>query len=70
MLDLVLAGVGVCATDDIALSVLKTLIGHRTDARLAVGDAEWRAPSCDRDTRTSAVIKASVWCATSRACQR
>ena len=39
MLDLVLAGVGVCATNDIALSALKTVIGHRTDACLVVTDA-------------------------------
>jgi len=37
--DLVLASVDVCATDNIALSVLKTVIGHRTDARLVVTDA-------------------------------
>jgi len=55
LFDLVMAGVGVCSTDDIALSVLTTVIGHRTDARWVITDAGWMALSRDRGTQTQAV---------------
>jgi D-serine deaminase-like pyridoxal phosphate-dependent protein len=48
--DLVMAGVGVCTVDDIALSVLATVIGHRRDKGLIVIDAGWMAMSRDRGT--------------------
>ncbi|WP_223846130.1 alanine racemase [Wenzhouxiangella sp. AB-CW3] len=48
--DLVQAGLGVCEIDDIAISVLTEVIGHRSeDGRLLV-DAGWMALSRDRGT--------------------
>jgi D-serine deaminase-like pyridoxal phosphate-dependent protein len=48
--DLVMSNVGVCSTDDIALSVLTTVIGHQADKGLAILDAGWMAMSRDRGT--------------------
>ena len=48
--DLVMAGIGVCGVDDIALSVLATVIGHRRDKGLLLTDAGWMAMSRDRGT--------------------
>jgi threo-3-hydroxy-D-aspartate ammonia-lyase len=49
--DLVMAGVGVCSTDDIALSVLASVIGHQPDRGWIVTDAGWMALSRDRGTQ-------------------
>ena len=48
--DLVMAGLGVCAVDDIALSVLATVIGHQRDKGWIVTDGGWMAMSRDRGT--------------------
>jgi D-serine deaminase-like pyridoxal phosphate-dependent protein len=48
--DLVQAGVGVCTPDDIALSVLTTVIGHQKERGLMIVDAGWMALSRDRGT--------------------
>ncbi len=48
--DLVMAGLEVCATEDIALSVLATVIGHQRDKGWAITDAGWMAMSRDRGT--------------------
>lgn len=48
--DLVMTGLGVCTLDEIALSVLATVIGHRSDRRSIVIDAGWMALSRDRGT--------------------
>jgi D-serine deaminase-like pyridoxal phosphate-dependent protein len=48
--DLVMAGIGVCAIDDIALSVLATVIGHQRDKGWTLIDAGWMALSQDRGT--------------------
>ncbi|MEJ6022879.1 DSD1 family PLP-dependent enzyme [Ramlibacter sp. PS4R-6] len=48
--DLVMRNVGVCAFDDIALSVLTTVIGHQEDKGWAIVDAGWMAMSRDRGT--------------------
>jgi D-serine deaminase-like pyridoxal phosphate-dependent protein len=48
--DLVMAGIGVCATDDIALSVLATVIGHQPEKGWILVDAGWMAMSRDRGT--------------------
>ncbi|MDE2349526.1 MAG: alanine racemase, partial [Gammaproteobacteria bacterium] len=48
--DLVMHGIGVCAIDDIALSVLATVIGHRTEKGWLLIDAGWMALSRDRGT--------------------
>jgi D-serine deaminase-like pyridoxal phosphate-dependent protein len=50
--DLVMAGVGVCSTDDIALSVLTTVIGHQPERGWLIVDAGWMAMSRDRGTQT------------------
>jgi D-serine deaminase-like pyridoxal phosphate-dependent protein len=48
--DLVMAGLGVCAVDDIALSVLATVIGHQREKGWIITDAGWMALSRDRGT--------------------
>lgn len=48
--DLVMNGIGVCAVDDIALSVLATVIGHRPEKGWILIDAGWMALSRDRGT--------------------
>ena len=48
--DLVMAGIGVCAVDDIALSVLATVIGHQPEKGWILVDAGWMAMSQDRGT--------------------
>lgn len=52
--DLVMAGVGVCRQDEIALSVLCTVIGHRASAGWVMIDAGWMAMSRDRGTQQQA----------------
>lgn len=49
--DLVMHNVGVCATQDIALSVLTTVIGHQQDKGWAIVDAGWMAMSRDLGTQ-------------------
>jgi D-serine deaminase-like pyridoxal phosphate-dependent protein len=49
--DLVMRNVGVCTEDDIALSVLTTVIGHQGDKGWAIVDAGWMAMSRDRGTQ-------------------
>ncbi len=48
--DLVMAGIGVCRVDDIALSLLATVIGHQRDKGWILVDAGWMALSRDRGT--------------------
>lgn len=52
--DLVMAGVGVCCTDDIALSVLCSVIGHRPDTGWLITDGGWMAMSRDLGTQKQA----------------
>jgi len=49
-MDLVMAGLGVCAVDDIAVSVLATVIGHQHDKGWIITDGGWMAMSRDRGT--------------------
>jgi D-serine deaminase-like pyridoxal phosphate-dependent protein len=49
--DLVMAGLGVCALGDIALSVLASVIGHQADKGWLITDAGWMALSRDRGTQ-------------------
>ena len=49
--DLVMRNIGVCTTDDIALSVLATVIGHQEEKGWAIVDAGWMAMSRDRGTQ-------------------
>lgn len=53
--DLVMVNTGVCTVDDIALSVLSTVIGHCTDKDWILVDAGWMAMSRDRGTQQQAV---------------
>jgi len=48
--DLVMAGLSVCRVDDIALSVLTTVIGHQREKGWTILDAGWMALSRDRGT--------------------
>lgn len=48
--DLVMSGLGVMAQDEIALSVLTRVIGHRPDRGWILVDAGWMAMSRDRGT--------------------
>lgn len=48
--DLVMAGLGVCGLDEIALSVLSTVIGHQPGRNTLLIDAGWMALSSDRGT--------------------
>ncbi|MBB4274864.1 DSD1 family PLP-dependent enzyme [Rhizobium mongolense] len=53
--DLVMAGIGVCQVDDIALSVLATVIGHQREKGWIITDAGWMSLSRDRGTSKQAV---------------
>jgi len=49
--DLVMHNVGVCQTEEIALSVLTSVIGHQPEKGWAIVDAGWMAMSRDRGTQ-------------------
>ena len=53
--DLVMAGLGVAEIDDIAISVLASVIGHRPDKGWILVDAGWMALSRDRGTATQRI---------------
>lgn len=53
--DLVMAGLGVCSVDDIAVSVAATVIGHQPERGWLIVDAGWMALSRDRGTQGQAV---------------
>ena len=53
--DLVMAGLGVCGYDDVALSVLTSVIGHQREKGWTIVDAGWMAMSRDRGTSNQAV---------------
>lgn len=53
--DLVMHGIGVAAIDEIALSVLTTVIGHQREKGWILVDAGWMAMSRDRGTTNQAV---------------
>ncbi|MFB6981829.1 DSD1 family PLP-dependent enzyme [Streptomyces scopuliridis] len=48
--DLVMAGLGVCRVEDLALSVVVTVIGHRPEYGWIITDGGWMAMSRDRGT--------------------
>jgi len=48
--DLVMAGIGACTQDEIALSVLVTVLGHQADKGWILTDGGWMAMSRDRGT--------------------
>ncbi|MBC7437910.1 MAG: DSD1 family PLP-dependent enzyme [Bdellovibrionales bacterium] len=53
--DLVMAGINVCTVDELALSVLGTVIGHQAEKGWTLIDAGWMAMSRDRGTAKQAV---------------
>jgi threo-3-hydroxy-D-aspartate ammonia-lyase len=53
--DLVMCNVGVARPEDVALSVLTSVIGHRPDKGRILVDAGWMAMSRDRGTSAQAV---------------
>ena len=53
--DLVMAGIGVCQPEDIAISVLTTVIGHQKSRGWTLVDAGWMAMSRDRGTAAQGV---------------
>ena len=53
--DLFQAGIGVCGIDDIALSVLTSVIGHQPEKNWIITDAGWMAMSRDRGTANQRV---------------
>ena len=53
-MDLVMCNVGVCSSDDVALSVLASVIGHQLDKGWVLVDAGWMAMSRDRGTQAQA----------------
>ena len=53
--DLVMAGIGACRLEDIALSVLTSVIGHQPDRGRIMIDAGWMALSRDRGTAAQPV---------------
>lgn len=53
--DLVMHGVGACSTDDLAVSVLATVVGNKPDKGWILVDAGWMALSRDRGTSAQRV---------------
>jgi D-serine deaminase-like pyridoxal phosphate-dependent protein len=53
--DLVMAGIGVCSVDDIALSVLVSVIGHQSERGWIITDGGWTALSRDRGAASQGV---------------
>ncbi|WP_395607611.1 DSD1 family PLP-dependent enzyme [Pseudomonas sp. B22129] len=49
--DLVMHNIGVCGIDELALSVLTTVIGHQPEKGWIITDAGWMAMSRDRGTQ-------------------
>ncbi len=45
--DLTMVGLGMCTTDDVALTVLTTVIGHQASRHRVIVDAGWMAMSAD-----------------------
>jgi D-serine deaminase-like pyridoxal phosphate-dependent protein len=52
--DLVMLGIGVCAREELALSVLTSVTGHQPAKGWVLIDAGWLAMSRDRGTATQA----------------
>lgn len=53
--DLVMAGLGVCRAEDVAISVLTSVIGHQPQKGWVMIDAGWMALSRDRGTAAQAI---------------
>jgi D-serine deaminase-like pyridoxal phosphate-dependent protein len=55
--DLTMVGLGVCSTDDVAVSVLTTVIGHQPSRNRLLVDAGWMALSADHGRASQMVFK-------------
>ena len=53
--DLVMAGIGVCGIEDVALSVLVSVIGHQSERGWIITDGGWTSLSRDRGTASHSV---------------
>lgn len=53
--DLVMCNVGICTPQQVALSILTTVIGHQVEKGWAIVDAGWMAMSRDRGTQKQSV---------------
>jgi D-serine deaminase-like pyridoxal phosphate-dependent protein len=53
--DLVMTGIGVCTPDNIAISVVTTVIGHRPEKGWIITDGGWMATSRDLGTSTQPI---------------
>jgi threo-3-hydroxy-D-aspartate ammonia-lyase len=53
--DLVMTNIGVCTMQDIAMSVLTTVIGHQAEKNWIIVDAGWMAMSRDRGTQKQSI---------------
>lgn len=53
--DLFQAGVGICKPEDIAISLLVTVIGHQMEKGWVITDGGWMALSRDRGTANQKV---------------
>ncbi|MFC6019313.1 alanine racemase [Plantactinospora solaniradicis] len=53
--DLVMAGIGVCDVDDLAMSVVTTVIGHQPEKGWIITDGGWMATSRDRGTSSQPI---------------
>jgi D-serine deaminase-like pyridoxal phosphate-dependent protein len=56
--DLVMAGISVCRIEDIAVSVMASVIGHQPDKNWIITDAGWMALSRDRGTASQKLDQA------------
>lgn len=50
-----MAGIGICTSDDLALAVVVTVIGHRPAENWIITDGGWMATSRDRGTQNQPV---------------
>jgi D-serine deaminase-like pyridoxal phosphate-dependent protein len=57
--DLVMAGLGVCDKNDIAISVLTSVIGHQKRKGWVITDAGWMALSRDKGTASQKIDQGS-----------
>jgi D-serine deaminase-like pyridoxal phosphate-dependent protein len=58
LFDLVMAGLGVCNIDDIAISVLSSVIGFQKEKNWVLADAGWMAMSRDKGTSNHKIDQA------------
>lgn len=55
--DLTMVGLGICTPDDVALTVLTTVIGHQASRHRVIVDAGWMALSADRGRASQHVFE-------------